>query len=63
LPEAGSPEIRTSRVDDFYFMVFSLLGSDVPAETSLDERLRAQRRHSVVVDETPIEVAADRDGP
>jgi hypothetical protein len=44
-------------------MVFSLLGSDVRAKTSLDEQLRAQRRHAVVVDETPIEVAVDRDGP
>jgi hypothetical protein len=44
-------------------MAFSSLGSDVSVETGLDEQLRAQRRRSAVVDETPIEVAADRDGP
>lgn len=32
-------------------------------ETALDERLRAERRPSAEADETPIEVAADRDGP
>jgi hypothetical protein len=44
-------------------MAFSLLGSDVSVETGLDEQLREQRRRSAVADETPIEVAADRDGP
>jgi hypothetical protein len=43
-------------------MFFSLLGSDVSAEMGLDEQLQVQRRRWVVVDETPIEVAADRDG-
>jgi hypothetical protein len=63
LPEAGSPYIRTSRVDGCCFMAFSLLGSDVSVETGLDEQLREQRRRSAVADETPIEVVADRDGP
>jgi hypothetical protein len=44
-------------------MAFSFLGLDVSVETVLYEQLRAQRRRSAVVDETPTEVAADRDGP
>jgi hypothetical protein len=44
-------------------MFFSWLRSDSAVETGLDEQLRAQRRHSVVVDETLIEVAGDRVEP
>jgi hypothetical protein len=43
-------------------MGLSLLGSDVSVEAGLDEQRRARRRRSEVVDETPNEVAADRDG-
>jgi hypothetical protein len=44
-------------------MAFSILVSDGSVEADLAEPQRARRRRSAVVDETPNEVAADRDGP
>jgi hypothetical protein len=44
-------------------MAFSLLGSDVLVEAGLNKQRRTRRRRSALMDETPIEVAADRDGP